>query len=99
MATEPTLTGAERPTAPSAAGGELVSRGGVIEPVPHVVAWNLTQRCNFACAHCYIAAVRDSPALVESEIAPLAWSGRGATVDRERASRTSAGTGGANPPR
>jgi AdoMet-dependent heme synthase len=26
------------------------------QPVPHVVAWNLTQRCNLACAHCYIAA-------------------------------------------
>lgn len=25
-------------------------------PVPHVVAWNLTRRCNLACAHCYIAA-------------------------------------------
>jgi AdoMet-dependent heme synthase len=24
--------------------------------VPHVVAWNLTQRCNLACSHCYIAA-------------------------------------------
>ncbi|MGH7466155.1 MAG: radical SAM/SPASM domain-containing protein, partial [Longimicrobiales bacterium] len=24
--------------------------------MPHVVAWNLTQRCNLACAHCYIAA-------------------------------------------
>ncbi len=24
--------------------------------VPHVVAWNLTQRCNLECAHCYIAA-------------------------------------------
>ncbi|HUF89910.1 MAG TPA: radical SAM protein, partial [Gemmatimonadota bacterium] len=24
--------------------------------LPHVVAWNLTQRCNLACAHCYIAA-------------------------------------------
>jgi radical SAM protein with 4Fe4S-binding SPASM domain len=23
---------------------------------PHVVAWNLTRRCNLACAHCYIAA-------------------------------------------
>src|SRR5690606_31628165 len=22
--------------------------------IPHVVAWNLTQRCNLACAHCYI---------------------------------------------
>ena len=27
-----------------------------IEAVPHVVAWNLTERCNLACAHCYIAA-------------------------------------------
>ncbi|MCI0432938.1 MAG: radical SAM protein [Gemmatimonadetes bacterium] len=25
-------------------------------PIPHVVAWNLTQRCNLACAHCYISA-------------------------------------------
>ncbi|MBW3661437.1 MAG: radical SAM protein, partial [Gemmatimonadetes bacterium] len=25
-------------------------------PVAHVVAWNLTRRCNLACAHCYIAA-------------------------------------------
>ena len=25
-------------------------------PVPHVVAWNLTARCNLACAHCYISA-------------------------------------------
>lgn len=24
--------------------------------VPHVVAWNLTRRCNLQCAHCYIAA-------------------------------------------
>lgn len=24
--------------------------------LPHVVAWNLTQRCNLECAHCYIAA-------------------------------------------
>jgi radical SAM protein with 4Fe4S-binding SPASM domain len=29
---------------------------GCLEAVPHVVAWNLTQRCNLACAHCYIAA-------------------------------------------
>ncbi|MGH7481200.1 MAG: radical SAM protein [Longimicrobiales bacterium] len=26
------------------------------EHLPHVVAWNLTRRCNLACAHCYIAA-------------------------------------------
>lgn len=25
-------------------------------PIPHVVAWNLTRRCNLACAHCYISA-------------------------------------------
>ena len=24
--------------------------------LPHVVAWNLTRRCNLACAHCYISA-------------------------------------------
>ncbi|MEM7248670.1 MAG: radical SAM protein [Acidobacteriota bacterium] len=24
--------------------------------VPHVIAWNLTQRCNLACSHCYISA-------------------------------------------
>jgi radical SAM protein with 4Fe4S-binding SPASM domain len=24
--------------------------------IPHVVAWNLTRRCNLECAHCYIAA-------------------------------------------
>jgi radical SAM protein with 4Fe4S-binding SPASM domain len=27
-----------------------------LEARPHVVAWNLTRRCNLACAHCYIAA-------------------------------------------
>jgi radical SAM protein with 4Fe4S-binding SPASM domain len=26
------------------------------DAIPHVVAWNLTRRCNLACAHCYIAA-------------------------------------------
>lgn len=25
-------------------------------PIPHVVAWNITRRCNLACAHCYISA-------------------------------------------
>ncbi|MDP3775482.1 MAG: hypothetical protein Q8Q85_14580, partial [Gemmatimonadales bacterium] len=24
--------------------------------VPHVVAWNLTRRCNLRCSHCYISA-------------------------------------------
>jgi len=28
----------------------------VTDAVPHVVAWNLTKRCNLACDHCYIAA-------------------------------------------
>jgi AdoMet-dependent heme synthase len=27
-----------------------------VQYVPHVVAWNLTRRCNLACAHCYISA-------------------------------------------
>jgi AdoMet-dependent heme synthase len=27
-----------------------------VDYVPHVVAWNLTRRCNLECAHCYIAA-------------------------------------------
>jgi AdoMet-dependent heme synthase len=27
-----------------------------VEARPHVVAWNLTRRCNLACAHCYISA-------------------------------------------
>ena len=31
-------------------------RDGARTYVPHVVAWNLTRRCNLACAHCYIAA-------------------------------------------
>ena len=30
--------------------------------VPHVVAWNLTRRCNLECAHCYIAAGPDQTA-------------------------------------
>ncbi len=24
--------------------------------LPHVIAWNLTQRCDLPCGHCYIAA-------------------------------------------
>jgi len=27
-----------------------------VEDVPHVVAWNLTARCNLSCPHCYISA-------------------------------------------
>jgi radical SAM protein with 4Fe4S-binding SPASM domain len=33
--------------------------------VPHVVAWNLTRRCNLSCAHCYIAAGPDVSAAGE----------------------------------
>jgi radical SAM protein with 4Fe4S-binding SPASM domain len=29
---------------------------GADEFLPHVVAWNLTRRCNLECAHCYISA-------------------------------------------
>ncbi len=40
---------------------ELPAEGGREEEAPgdftpHVVAWNLTRRCNLACAHCYISA-------------------------------------------
>ncbi len=30
--------------------------------IPHVVAWNLTRRCNLECAHCYITAGPDETA-------------------------------------
>jgi radical SAM protein with 4Fe4S-binding SPASM domain len=29
---------------------------GAVDHVPHVIAWNLTRRCNLECAHCYISA-------------------------------------------
>jgi radical SAM protein with 4Fe4S-binding SPASM domain len=35
---------------------KLHERSSREEPLPHVIAWNLTRRCNLACAHCYIAA-------------------------------------------
>ncbi len=35
-------------------GGDPLGRPPVDRP--HVVAWNLTRRCNLACAHCYISA-------------------------------------------
>jgi len=34
-------------------GGEREAGGDVL---PHVVAWNLTKRCNLSCTHCYISA-------------------------------------------
>ena len=36
--------------------GEAVPEVARDTDVPHVVAWNLTRRCNLECAHCYIAA-------------------------------------------
>jgi radical SAM protein with 4Fe4S-binding SPASM domain len=35
---------------------ELAGRAKGPEAIPHVVAWNLTRRCNLECAHCYISA-------------------------------------------
>lgn len=34
-------------------------------PLPHVVAWNLTRRCNLECAHCYISAGPEESAASE----------------------------------
>jgi len=36
--------------------GAVSATAGVTQAIPHVVAWNLTKRCNLACDHCYIAA-------------------------------------------
>ena len=41
---------------PDPAAAPAPSREAELGRLPHVVAWNLTQRCNLACAHCYIAA-------------------------------------------
>lgn len=35
------------------------------EYLPHVVAWNLTRRCNLECAHCYISAGPEETAASE----------------------------------
>jgi radical SAM protein with 4Fe4S-binding SPASM domain len=35
---------------------EVGSRAAGPQAIPHVVAWNLTRRCNLECAHCYISA-------------------------------------------
>jgi AdoMet-dependent heme synthase len=42
--------------APVASGTVDPAAESALGRVPHVVAWNLTQRCNLACAHCYISA-------------------------------------------
>lgn len=41
---------------PDPAAAPAPAREAELGRLPHVVAWNLTQRCNLACAHCYIAA-------------------------------------------
>jgi radical SAM protein with 4Fe4S-binding SPASM domain len=41
---------------PDPAAAPTPEREAELGRLPHVVAWNLTQRCNLACAHCYIAA-------------------------------------------
>lgn len=41
---------------PSPGPGGTVHPAGSEPYIPHVVAWNLTRRCNLACAHCYISA-------------------------------------------
>ena len=46
----------ERPAADSEAGRLTPDAGAAAQPLPHVVAWNLTKRCNLECAHCYSAA-------------------------------------------
>ena len=41
----------------NARGSETRGReAAAVSYVPHVVAWNLTRRCNLECAHCYISA-------------------------------------------
>jgi AdoMet-dependent heme synthase len=40
-----------------------------VEYVPHVVAWNLTRRCNLECAHCYISAGPSESAAAELDTA------------------------------
>ncbi len=30
------------------------------DSVPHVIAWNLTRRCNLRCVHCYLEAGPDA---------------------------------------
>jgi len=40
-----------------------------VDYVPHVVAWNLTKRCNLECAHCYIAAGPHENATAELDTA------------------------------
>ncbi|MBI2316062.1 MAG: radical SAM protein [Betaproteobacteria bacterium] len=35
----------------------MTRSGAASPPLPYIVSWNLTRRCNLACAHCYLDAV------------------------------------------
>lgn len=52
----PVLAPAGTPPAPVADDAADPAADAALGRLPHVVAWNLTQRCNLACAHCYISA-------------------------------------------
>ena len=58
MTTPPTseAVSAGRPAPRGDWEADVAVRAAGPEPVPHVVAWNLTRRCNLECAHCYISA-------------------------------------------
>lgn len=52
----PTVSVTPNGADPSGVEELIPSRDAGPSPVPHVVAWNLTRRCNLTCAHCYISA-------------------------------------------
>lgn len=55
----PSAEGADVPPHGRAAGSSALEQAearSLGENLPHVIAWNLTKRCNLACAHCYISA-------------------------------------------
>lgn len=45
-----------RPKTPQESDAEASEGTGTTLAIPHIVAWNLTARCNLACSHCYISA-------------------------------------------
>jgi len=58
---DPGRSGSGRGTAAGFATGYRAARGSGADrrrdgELPHVVAWNLTARCNLSCPHCYISA-------------------------------------------
>src|SRR5205085_2049543 len=55
---------------PDARGGEAGGgEAAAVNFVPHVIAWNLTRRCNLECAHCYISAGPNESAAAELDTA------------------------------